>query len=150
MNAYGSSKSLGEVNNDKDITFRMSIIGPELKSNGTGLFNWIINNPNKELQGWNNAWWNGITTLELAKCIDQYMQNPKISGVYHLVNNNNKINKYDLLCKINEIFNLNKTIIETTGPKPVNKILLDQRQEFNFDIPNYNTQLLGLKNYDTL
>ena len=150
MNAYGSSKSLGEVNNDKDITFRMSIIGPELKSNGTGLFNWIINNPNKELQGWNNAWWNGITTLELAKCIDQYMQNPKISGVYHLVNNNNKINKYDLLCKINEIFNLNKTIIETTGPKPVNKILLDQRREFNFDIPNYDTQLLGLKNYDTL
>ena len=52
--------------------------------------------------------------------------------------------------KINEIFNLNKTIIETTGPKPVNKILLDQRQEFNFDIPNYDTQLLGLKNYDTL
>jgi dTDP-4-dehydrorhamnose reductase len=150
MNAYGSSKSLGEVNNDKDITFRMSIIGPELKLNGTGLFNWIINNPNTELQGWNNAWWNGITTLELAKCIDQYMQNPKISGVYHLVNNNNKINKYDLLCKINEIFNLNKTIIETTGPKPVNKILLDQRQEFNFNISDYDTQLLGLKNYDTL
>jgi dTDP-4-dehydrorhamnose reductase len=30
-NAYGRSKSFGEINNDKDVTFRMSIIGPELK-----------------------------------------------------------------------------------------------------------------------
>jgi dTDP-4-dehydrorhamnose reductase len=146
MNAYGSSKSLGEVNNDKDVTFRMSIIGPELKSNGTGLFNWVVNNPATELQGWDNAWWNGITTLQLAKCIDQYMQTPVITGVYHLVNNDNKINKYDLLCKINEIFALNKTIVQTQGPKPVNKILIDTRNVLKFNIPNYDVMLNELKN----
>ena len=48
-NFYGKSKSIGEVNNNKDITFRMSIIGPELKINGTGLFNWLLTNNNSNI-----------------------------------------------------------------------------------------------------
>lgn len=147
MNYYGKSKSLGEINNIKDITFRMSIIGPELKSNGTGLLQWILTNPDTELNGWENAWWNGITTLQLAKCIEQYIQNPIISGVYNLVNNNNKINKYELLVKINEIYNLNKKINKVQGPKSVNKILLDTRKEFNFDIPDYDTMISEMRNF---
>jgi dTDP-4-dehydrorhamnose reductase len=146
-NLYGKSKSLGEVDNAKDITFRMSIIGPEIKSNGTGLFNWITTTTLQELPGWDNAWWNGITTVELAKCINKYINNPAIAGVYHLVNNNNKINKYDLLSKINAEFHLNKTIVRTQGPKPVNKILVDTRLEFDFGIPDYNTLLSELKLY---
>jgi dTDP-4-dehydrorhamnose reductase len=145
MNVYGKSKSMGEVNNDKDVTFRMSIIGPEIKSNGTGLFNWIVTTPDKEINGWNNALWNGITTLELAKCIDTYMSNPIITGVYHLVNNDNKINKFKLLTKINKIFVLKKIVNETSGPKDVNKILVDTRQLIDFDIPDYDTMLLELK-----
>ena len=145
MNVYGKSKSMGEVNNDKDVTFRMSIIGPEIKSNGTGLFNWILKNPNKEIDGWNNALWNGITTLELAKCIDKHMSNPIITGVYHLVNNDNKINKFKLLTKINKIFVLKKIVNETSGPKDVNKILIDTRRLIDFDIPDYDKMLRELK-----
>ena len=147
MNYYGKSKSLGEINNAKDITFRLSIIGPELKSNGTGLLKWILTNPDKELNGWENAWWNGITTLQLAKCIDQYVHNPVITGVYHLVNNNHQINKFDLLCKINEVYALGKKIIQTQGPKTVNKVLVNTREGIDFDIPDYDTMLLELKNY---
>jgi dTDP-4-dehydrorhamnose reductase len=146
-NFYGRSKSLGELNNEKDITFRMSIIGPEIKLNGTGLFNFIYNNPNNEIQGWDNAWWNGITTLQLAECIDQYIKNPTITGVYHLVNNNVKINKYELLSKINSIFNLNRAIVRTQGPKPVNKILINTRTDFQFNIENYDIQLNKLKEF---
>jgi dTDP-4-dehydrorhamnose reductase len=54
-NAYGRSKSFGEIDNLKDITFRMSIIGHELK-NGTGLLNWVIANKESQLPGWSNAW----------------------------------------------------------------------------------------------
>lgn len=147
MNSYGSSKSLGEVNNAKDITFRMSIIGPETKSTGTGLFHWVTTTALQELPGWDNAWWNGITTLELAKCINKYINNPVITGVYHLVNNDNKINKYDLLSMINTEFHLGKTIVRTQGPKPVNKILIDTRLEFDFGIVDYNTMLSELKLY---
>ena len=145
MNVYGKSKSMGEVNNDKDVTFRMRNIGPEIKSNGTGLFNWILKNPNKEIDGWNNALWNGITTLELAKCIDKHMSNPIITGVYHLVNNDNKINKFKLLTKINKIFVLKKIVNETSGPKDVNKILIDTRRLIDFDIPDYDKMLRELK-----
>lgn len=146
MNVYGRSKSLGEVNNTKDITFRMSIIGPELK-NGTGLLHWITSNTANELPGWTNAWWNGITTLELARCINLYINNPKISGIYHLVNNSNRINKYELLCKINQIYQLGKKIIPIQGPKNIDKVLVDTRKEFNFDIGNYDQQLIAIRDF---
>ena len=145
-NAYGRSKSFGEINNAKDVTFRMSIIGPELK-NGTGLLNWVLTNKESKLPGWTNAWWNGITTLQLAKCINQYIDNPVITGVYHLVNNDVQINKYDLLCKINEVYELGKQIVKTQGPKTVNKILVDTRREIDFNIPNYDTQLQQLRDF---
>lgn len=145
-NFYGRSKSLGEVNNHKDITFRMSIIGTELK-NGTGLLNWVLNNNDTVLPGWDNAWWNGITTLQLAKSIEQYMLDPKITGVYHLVSNKHCINKYELLKLINEIYGLGKEIRRTTGPKDINKILVNTRTDLEFDIPSYRTMLEEIKEY---
>ena len=148
-NAYGRSKSLGEVNNTKDITFRMSIIGPERKD-GTGLLHWTVSNLESTLPGWQNAWWNGITTLELARCINLYINTPVISGIYHLVNHHNRINKYDLLCKINQIYNLGKTIVPTQGPKDINKVLVDTRQEFDFKIANYDQQLQQLREFDVV
>jgi len=146
-NAYGKSKSYGEVNNDKDVTFRMSIIGPELKASGTGLMHWAINGPEKEINGWTNAKWNGITTLELAKCIEKYIQDPKITGVYHLVNNDNEISKYELLVKILKIFNVDKTVKISEGPKNINKILIDTRKLVNFDIPDYDQMLSELRDW---
>lgn len=147
QNSYGKSKSLGEVNNNKDVTFRMSIIGPELKSSGTGLLHWFLNRSDNEVIGWNNAWWNGITTLQLAKSIEKYIELPIISGVYHLVNNDNKINKYDLLQKINSVYGLNKIIKEGQGPKNINKVLLDTKKIIDFEIPDYDTQLRDLKDF---
>ena len=146
-NFYGKSKSLGEINNNKDITFRMSIIGPEIKNNGTGLLHWTLTNSKLDIPGWENAQWNGITTLQLAKCIESYIQNPKISGIYHLVNNNQKINKYELLKKINEIYNLNKNVIKTNGPKNINKVLVNTRTDFSFEIVDYDQQLIELREF---
>jgi dTDP-4-dehydrorhamnose reductase len=146
-NYYGRSKSLGEVNNQKDITFRMSIIGPEIKSDGTGLLQWILKNTESNISGWENAWWNGVTTLQLAKCIEAYIQNPKISGIYHLVNNYQKINKYELLKKINEIYSLNKNVIKTNGPKNINKVLINTRTDFSFEIVDYDQQLIELRDF---
>lgn len=147
MNAYGRSKSLGEINNGKDVTFRMSIIGPELKPNGTGLLLWATVTEETKLNGYVDAWWNGITTLQLAKCIQKHIENPRVTGVYHLVNNSNSINKYDLLCLINEVYGLGKTIVKSTGPKLANKILVDTRLEVDWGIPDYRTQLTELRDY---
>ena len=56
-------------------------------------------------------------------------------------------NKYDLLCKINEIFKLEKLILKTVGPKPVNKILIDTRNLISFNIPDYDIQLKELRDF---
>lgn len=148
-NSYGRSKSLGEINNNKDITFRMSIIGPELKA-GTGLLDWVRTTPDTNLTGWNNAWWNGITTLQLAKCIDQYINDPVVTGVYHLVNNRIRITKYDLLVLIDQIYGLGKTIAFAEGSKPVNKILVDTKQIMDWAITDYPTQLEELRDFNPL
>lgn len=145
-NMYGLTKALGELHNTKDVTFRMSIIGPELK-NGTSFFSWITNNPNTELPGWDNAQWNGITTLQLAKCIKWYIENADFTGIYHLVSNENQVNKYDLAVLINQVFALGKTIVRTQGPKTFNKVLVDTRNLMGLQIPNYQTQLEELKNF---
>lgn len=146
-NAYGRSKSMGEINNDKDITFRMSIIGPEIRSNGTSFLNWILTSKETELPGWTNALWNGITTLQLAKSIEKYILDPRISGIYHLVSNENSINKCELLELIAKVYGLNKTVKHTQGPKSFNKILVDTRQEMDFNIPNYNTMLEEMRDF---
>ena len=39
---YGRSKALGEVCDNRNLTIRTSIIGPELKENGIGLFHWFM------------------------------------------------------------------------------------------------------------
>jgi len=144
-NYYGKTKSLGEINNDKDVTFRMSIIGPEIKDSGTGLFHWFVNKSENEVGGYSNAMWNGLTTLQLAKCIDEYINDPTPSGIIHVVNNEVNISKYDLLVKINEIFNLEKKVNKTVGPKTVNKILVNTKKDFS--IPNYDIQLNELKDF---
>lgn len=146
-NAYGKSKSFGEINNSKDITLRTSIIGTELKQSGTGLLHWFTTTPEKVVTGYENAWWNGITTLQMAKCILNYMAKPTITGVYHLVNNSVNINKYQLLKTIQDVWGLDKEIIRGAGPKEVNKILVDTRLDRDWGIPDYRTQLQELYDF---
>lgn len=147
-NIYGRSKAFGEINNDKDITLRMSIIGTEIKepSRRSGLLNWVISNPNNAIQGWTQSIWNGITTLELAKQIHNYIQNPTVSGIYHLVPSFT-ISKYDLVSTINDVFECGKEILCVPG-KAENKTLLDTRKESIFTkIPSYREQLVELKEF---
>ena len=55
---YGRSKALGEINNEIDLTIRTSIIGPEIKKNGEGLFHWFMNQTG-EINGFTKAFWGG-------------------------------------------------------------------------------------------
>lgn len=147
MNAYGRSKSFGELRNGKDVTFRMSIIGPEIKPTGGSLLNWVLTSKESELPGWTNAHWNGITTLQLAKCIHRYLKDPSITGVHHVVSNTNSIDKCSLLELINSVYGLGKKIIRTEGPKGFNKILINTRPEYDWGIPDYTAQLTELRDY---
>lgn len=141
---YDRSKALGEINNNKDLTFRNSIIGPDMKCNGIGLFNWFMKQTSS-IYGFTGAIWTGVTTLTLAKAIEKAIDE-NLTGIYNLVNNET-ISKYDLLnlfnccCKKHPIeilknndFNLDKTLINT-------------RKDFSFQVPSYKDMIVEMKDW---
>jgi dTDP-4-dehydrorhamnose reductase len=145
-NFYGRSKALGEIVNGKDLTIRTSIIGPELKY-GDGLFHWFMNQqPENKVSGYVNAFWNGVTTLELAKVIERLLIKNDLTGLYHAVPKN-AISKYSLLDIINKVFGKGIEIIPTRLPKAVNKVLIDSRNQLGFVFSSYEEQIEHLKKW---
>jgi dTDP-4-dehydrorhamnose reductase len=143
---YAQSKALGEIINDKDLTIRTSIIGPELNIEGVGLFNWFIKQ-NGQIYGYSNAYWSGITTFELAKNITEIiLYNTSVSGLLHLTNNF-KISKYQLLIIIQNIFNLNNIMIVESNEYKVDKSLINTRDDINLNIPSYSNMIIELRDW---
>lgn len=130
---YGRSKALGEVNNERNLTFRTSIVGPDINEKGIGLFNWFMKQ-NGEIKGYSNVIWTGVTTLELAKSIEKAFS-LNINGLYHLVNNE-KIGKYDLLLLFKKYMDKDITIIEDKD-NVSKKTLVRTRTDFNLNLPSY-------------
>lgn len=130
---YSKTKALGEVENTRHLTIRTSIIGPELKSNGEGLFHWFMQQEG-ETNGFTQAFWSGVTTSELAKVIYSAL-NQDISGLYH-VTNGQPINKFDLLNLFNSSTQKGLTIYEVGGKK-VDKSFIDTRKELDHTVPCY-------------
>lgn len=143
LDVYGMTKNLGEVINEKDLTIRTSIIGPELKKNGEGLFHWLFSNRTaKELNGYTKSVWSGVTTLELAKAID-FAINTDLIGLQQL-SNNKHITKYELLKLITDTFNLSVEI------KPVCGVISDKSiisSISDYTVPSYSVMLNDLHNF---
>jgi dTDP-4-dehydrorhamnose reductase len=140
---YAQSKILGEINNSKDLTVRTSIIGPELKGDGIGLFHWFMNQENV-IKGYSKVIWTGVTTLELAICLDKMIEQNLI-GLYNL-SNKIPINKYDLLSIIKNVFNKNITIYKDDKIK-CDKSLISCRKDFEHEVPDYENMIIKLKNW---
>jgi dTDP-4-dehydrorhamnose reductase len=140
---YGRSKALGEIINDKDLTIRTSIIGPELKKNGEGLFHWFMNQSG-EINGYTQAYWSGVTTIELAKAIDKALKD-ELSGLVHLTNGD-KISKYDLLNLFKQIWEKDNVTIIPYNRKSVDKSL-QKSVSFNYNVPSFEFMLVELKNW---
>jgi dTDP-4-dehydrorhamnose reductase len=135
---YGRSKALGEVINDIDVTLRTSIVGPELKEKGEGLFHWFMQQTGT-IKGFTQAYWGGVTTLELAKVIDQVIEQ-NITGLIHITNGV-PISKYELLKLFKNIFNRTDIEIEPFKNKTVNKSLKSVRSDFSFDFSSYDMMI---------
>jgi len=131
---YGRSKALGEVINDIDVTLRTSIVGPELKEKGEGLFHWFMQQEG-EINGFTQMIWGGVTTLELAKVIDEAI-NQNITGLIHITNGK-PISKFDLLLLFKDIWKRNNIIIHNVEGKEANKSLDSIRADFNYNFPDY-------------
>lgn len=134
---YAQSKALGEIVNDKDITLRTSIIGPEINESGIGLFHWFMQQGGT-IKGYTKAVWAGVTTMELAKAVERAIDQNTV-GLYH-VTNQQSINKYDLL---NIFKKYTHKIIEISPVDGVvsDKSFIDSRKEFDYQIPTYEVMV---------
>lgn len=139
---YDRSKALGELVNKKDITFRNSIVGPDLKKDGIGLVNWFMQQKGR-VKGYKNAMWTGQTTLQLAKTIENAAIQ-HVHGLYNMVPEK-CISKYDMLILFNQY--LRKEPIEIT---PEENFRIDKSlkrtnfERFSYKIPGYEEQVREL------
>lgn len=101
---YGRSKFLGEVDGPGCLTIRTSIIGRELRTSN-GLVEWFLGNKGGKVRGFRRAIFTGYPTRVLAEIMADVLENHAgLNGVYQV--SSQPINKYDLLCMLNEAFEL--------------------------------------------
>jgi len=141
---YDRTKALGEVEDTKNLTFRTSIVGPDMNPDGIGLFNWFMKQKGT-IQGFSGAIWTGVTTLTLAKAMEQAIKE-NLTGLYNLVNNTS-ISKYDLLGLFNKYFKNDSVNIEKNDHLKLDKSLRTKRDDFSFNIPNYEQMIIEMKNW---
>ncbi|MEK3883089.1 SDR family oxidoreductase [Paenibacillus sp. PL2-23] len=141
--AYAVSKSLGEVMQAGHLTIRTSIIGPELKRDGIGLFHWFMMQEGK-LSGYSRVYWNGVTTLELASFVDRMLANP-LDGIVHL-SASERVSKHELLMLFREAFrNGHHVDIEPCDKLQHDKSLLNTRSDMApYPVPDYPEMLRRL------
>ena len=138
---YDRSKALGELDDNKNITFRNSVIGPDINPNGIGLMNWFMKQKG-EISGFTKAMWTGQTTLQLAKTMEVAARE-RVSGLYNAVPDNT-ISKYDLLKLFNKYFRNNAVKINPVEGFNIDKSLKRTRFEFNYLIPDYEIMIAEL------
>lgn len=141
---YDRSKALGEIVNDKDLTFRMSIIGPDIDPQGIGLFNWFMKQTGT-IQGYGKAIWNGVTTIELSRAIVAALQQ-NLTGLYHLIQPI-PIDKCSLLELFANTFQRSHISIQRTNDVQINKSLINTRKDFSFVVKDYETQILDMRRW---
>lgn len=130
---YGKTKSVGEVENEKDLTFRTSIIGPDRTAKKLGLVNWFMQQ--EAVKGFKGVLWSGVSTVTLAKAMEAAI-NQNLSGIYHLVNND-FISKYDLLQLLNKYLRNSEVSFQADESVLSKKILVNTRTDFDFTVPSY-------------
>jgi len=135
---YAQSKALGEVTYGGNLTIRTSIIGPELKDTGIGLFHWFMKQEGK-ISGYTNAFWTGVTTIELAKAVVAAIEQGA-QGLQHLVYGE-KISKYDLIDLFRVVFKRNNLEIEKFNDYYVDKSLIKNDSDFNYNVPPYKVMI---------
>ena len=96
--AYGKSKSLGEVKSEHVMHLRCSLVGPEGDGRQSLFFEWVrALEPESQINGYVNHHWNGLTSLAFAKIVAGILQSDTfIPGTHHLVPAD-QLTKYELI-----------------------------------------------------
>lgn len=143
MDIYGKSKTLGEVDSRNSLNLRCSIVGKSVLKRES-LLDWFLQQPKEaEINGYANAVWNGVGTLQFAKiCLGLILNDKWIPGTFHLVPGD-IVTKFELL----EIFR------ETFSRRDIkiSKVHLEHRIDRNLStlFPKVNETLWEIAGYSS-
>jgi len=138
---YGRSKALGEPANA--LVIRTSIIGPE-RQHLYSLLAWFLAQSGS-CRGYTNHHWNGMTTLQLSRVVDQIMQaDLYVHGLRHVFSND--VSKYELLSLMREAYQRDIVIEPYEDAAAKDNRLRTVHPEFmaHLVIPNLRAQLAEL------
>ena len=144
LDVYGKTKSLGEVKSNNCLTLRSSMIGFEL-NNKTELLEWIFKNHGKTINGFSNVIYSGITTSLMSRIVVKILNDhPNLNGIYNI--SSMPISKFNLLKKINTIFDLNIEI-KSIKSRAIDKSLVYNNffNKTGIEIPDWDSMLNELK-----
>ncbi len=138
---YDRSKALGELDDNKNLTLRQSIVGPDIKSNGIGLLNWFMQQQGS-VNGFTGVIWTGQTTLQLAKTMEIAIKE-RVYGLYNMVPDTS-ISKYDLLRLFSKYMRNDKIDIIPCDKIAADKSLKRTHWNFEYRIPDYEKMVSEL------
>ena len=140
VDIYGSSKLAGEIVDAHNLTIRTSHVGREL-TNFTSLFEWLLKNRGKQVVGYSNAIYSGLTTFSLSVVINSLLTTgSSIGGLLHVASN--PLNKYQLITELNNRLGLGIDI-KIDESVVINRSLRpsDQLKQFKIEIPSWDQML---------
>ena len=144
---YDRTKAAGELCDRRNMTFRNSIVGPDINPKGIGLLNWFMQQPGP-VRGWTRAMWTGLTTLELAKAMECAAK----CGSYGLVNMVPKgnISKFNLLELFNKHLRNGEVEVMPDDSMVLDKTLVRTRFDCPYMPAPYNQQVAELGEWISL
>ena len=140
VDIYGSSKLAGEIVDAHNLTIRTSHVGREL-TNFTSLFEWILKNRGKQVVGYSNAIYSGLTTYSLAVVINSMLATGvNIGGLVHVASKS--LSKFQLITELNSRLDLGIDI-KMDESVVINRSLRasDQLKQFKIEIPSWDQML---------
>lgn len=142
---YDRSKALGELNDNKNLTLRNSIVGPDIKAKGIGLLNWFMQQPGPTVNGYTGAVWTGQTTLQLAKTMEAAAKE-RACGLVNAVPESS-ITKFELLKLFNKYMRGGELTINPVDGVTADKSLVRTNFDFDYLIPDYETMVAEMSEW---
>lgn len=141
---YDRTKAEGELRDTKNLTFRNSIVGPDMDPGGIGLLNWFMAQEGP-VGGYTRAMWTGLTTLELAKAMERAAAED-VSGLVNMVPEVG-ISKHGLLCLFNRHLRGGRVRIDEDPSLALDKTLVRTNFDSSFRPAPYGRQVAEMASW---
>lgn len=119
--AYGKTKSLGEVHQSNFLNIRCSILGPEIEGRKSLLEWFLAQGRGATVNGFTNCMWNGVTTVQFAKLCygiitGNWWDSIQAQGDTHHYVPNAAVSKFELLELLNRAFGRECKVLPVIKP----------------------------------